>query len=126
MIKTKEIIYPKLSYKIIGLLFKIYNKLGYGYQEKHYQRAFKRELEKNNIQYKQEVLSPLIYEDKGIGRYYLYFVIENKVVVELKIANDIYKRHLKQILDYLKSKGLKLGILAIFTKEGLRYKRVVN
>lgn len=121
-----EIVYPKLSYAIIGLLFRVYNELGYGHQEKHYQRAFKKELEKNKFQYKQEVLSPLIYKDQSIGRYFLDFVIENKIAVELKVANDFYKKHLRQILDYLKTTNLKLGILVIFTKKGLKYKRVAN
>lgn len=53
----KNLIYPRLSYKIVGLLFKVYNELGYGHREKHYQRAFKLELEQNNMKYHQEVLN---------------------------------------------------------------------
>jgi GxxExxY protein len=122
----KRIIYPKLSYKIIGLLFKIYNELGYGYQEKHYQKALKMELEQNNLKYRQEVLTPLTYQKKCIGRYFLDFLIEDKIAVELKIADDFYKKHLKQVLDYLKTNNLKLGIVALFTKDGLKYKRILN
>jgi len=122
----KDLIYPELSYKVVGLLFKIYNELGYGCQEKHYHRAFKLELEQNNLEYRQEVLTPLTYHERSIGRYFLDFVVEEKIAVELKVANDFYKSHFKQILDYLKNSNLRLGIIAIFTKEGLKYKRILN
>lgn len=125
MIK-RELIYPKLSYKIVGLLFKVYNELGFGYREKYYQKAFESELEQNNLSFKREVLTPLSYQNKSIGRYYLDFVVEDKIIVELKVANDFYKKHLKQVLDYLKFNNLKLGILANFTREGIKYKRIAN
>jgi len=121
-----KIIYPKLSYQIMGILFKVYNKLGYGYQEKYYQRALAREFNKLNISFKKEQGTQLKYEGKIIGRYYVDFVIDNKIVLEIKVAKEIYQKHLNQVLSYLKATGLKLGILAIFTKSGICYRRLVN
>lgn len=121
-----ELFYPDLSYKIVGILYEVYNKLGFGYQEKYYQRAVKLKLECSKIKFKKERMNRLEIEGKTIGRYFVDFVIDDKVVLELKIANDFYKKDINQVLGYLKATGLHLGILTIFTKDGLQYKRIVN
>lgn len=112
-----ELIYPDLSYKIVGLLFDIYNELGFGYQEKYYQRALKIKLDCEKIKYKKECLKTIKIDSQIIGRYFIDFVIDDKIVVELKIANDFYKKDISQVLGYLKATKLKLGILVIFTKK---------
>ena len=122
----EKVIYPELSYNIVGMLFNIYNNLGYGYREKHYQKALEEELIKNNIPYKKELSSKMDYNNKTIARYFLDFLIEDKIVLEIKVADDFYRSHISQILSYLKSTGLKLGILAIFTPEGIKTKRILN
>lgn len=110
----------------MGILFKVYNKLGYGYQEKYYQRAITEELNNLKIPFKKEQGTKLEYERKIIGYYYVDFVIADKIVLEIKVAKDIYQKHINQVLSYLKSTGLKLGILAIFTPSGIRYRRLAN
>lgn len=126
-IKTKnEIIYPDLSYKIIGILFKIHSELGNKYQEKYYQRAIAIELQKNNIDFKKELKVDLTYAGEAIGKYFIDFLIENKIVLEIK-ATDMFKiSDFKQVKGYLKSNNIKLGILANFRTEKLEYKRVLN
>ena len=121
-----ELIYEDLSYKIIGIIFKVYNKLGYGYQEKYYQRAIAIELNKENLNFIREKEIKLSYQNENIGKYLLDFVIENKIILELKVANFFHPQDMKQILGYLKASELKLGILATITKEGIKYKRIVN
>ena len=54
------------------------------------------------------------------------FLIENKIVLEIKVAQDFYQKDINQLLSYLKFKNFELGILAIFTKEGIKYKRILN
>lgn len=68
----------------------------------------------------------LEYNGRVIGRYFIDFVIEDKIALEIKVANDFYTKDIKQLLSYLKSKNLKFGILIIITKDGMRYKRFVN
>jgi len=52
--------------------------------------------------------------------------VEDKVVIEFKVAKDFYTKDIKQLFSYLKATGLKLGILIIFTKDGVKYRRFVN
>ena len=121
-----KLIHPELSYKIMGIIFKAYNELGYGYQEKYYQRAIALELDEEKISYKKEKEIKLNYYGNNIGRYFLDFVIENKIVLELKVGQYFHSRDIKQILGYLKSTELQLGILAIITPQGIQYKRIIN
>lgn len=124
--KNKELIYPELSYKLIGSAFNVYNQLGYGYQEKYYQRAFAHEIDKEKIKYIKEKEVKLKYDDKDIGKYFLDFIIENKIIIELKVASEFRYRYLRQVLEYLKETNKKLAILIYFTKEGVRYRRIIN
>jgi len=123
---NKLIIYPELSYKLMGVLFKVHNKLGPTYQEKYYQRAIRRELEKQEIPFEKEKLVKLTYEAEKIGNYFLDFVIGGKIVLELKAVPFIRKEWIHQLVAYLVSTDLPLGIIANFRTPKLTYKRIVN
>ncbi len=123
---NNELIYPELSYKIIGILIKVHNELGNKYQEKYYQRATAIELKKNNIKFDKEVPVDLIYEGNKIGKYFFDFLIDNKIILELKTTDRFKISDYKQISAYLKSKKMKLGIIANFRSEKLTHKRIIN
>jgi len=126
MKKMSELIYPELSYKTMGVLFKIHRKLGSSYQEKYYQRAIEIEFSKEKIPYKREVLVKLDYENESIGRYFLDFVVEDKIALEVKTVPFMNKEYLNQVLAYLNATNLKLGIVVNFRTNRLTYKRLVN
>ena len=121
-----KIIYKELSYKIMGILFKIHRKLGNSYQEKYYQRAIEVELKKGNISYKREVPVKLDYGDENIGKYFLDFVIDSKIALEVKTVPFLRQEFLNQVLAYLDAASLKLGIIANFRTNRLTYRRLVN
>ena len=129
MLKPKvktELIYPELSYKIIGLLYDVSNRLGSGYKEKYYQRALATEFKKAKLNFTEQVRIPLIYNGTKIGNYILDFLIENKVALEIKKDNRFSRTNIEQVMAYLKTFKLKLGILANFTSEGVKYRRILN
>jgi GxxExxY protein len=121
-----EIVYPDLSYKLVGLAFKVYNSLGFGCRELYVQRAYSKELTKERFDFVREREIELIYDGQEIGKYKLDFVIDNKIVVELKIVPVVKNIHIRQVLEYLNVTKLKLAILIYFTPKGVMYKRVVN
>jgi len=121
-----ELIYKDLSYRVIGLVYDVYNSIGFGYREKYYQRALASEFEESKINLKKELPVKLKYKERVIGTYFIDFVIDDKIVLELKIANDFYTKDIKQLLSYLKATHLRLGILIILNKDGVKYKRFVN
>ncbi|MDP3900314.1 MAG: GxxExxY protein [bacterium] len=122
----EDLVYPDLSYKIVGVLYSVFNELGYGYQEKYYERAVANNFKVKELIFKRQV--PYIIRSNGkiIGRYYLDFLVAGKVILELKKGNYFNKQNIDQVNAYLKATNLKLAILANFTPHGVKFMRLVN
>ena len=125
-LKRDDLIYPELSYKLIGTAFKVFNDTGYGMNEKFYQKIFAKELESENLNFDKEKLIKINYQGEEVGRYFLDFIVDNKIVVELKVRPRFGYVHVKQVMDCLKTTGYKLAILIYFTRDGVKYRRVIN
>lgn len=121
-----KLIYPQLSYQVVSALFTVYNELKYGHKEKVYQKALVEEFTKREINFKRELYFPIRYNGKLISCYYYDFLVEDKIVVELKVAKDFYEKDINQLLAYLKFANYRLGILALFCKDGIKQKRIAN
>lgn len=124
--KKTKIFFPNLSYKIIGALFAVYNELGPTLLEKHYQRAIAEEFRKRKIKFKQEFPVILMYKNKPIGKYFLDFIIEDKIILETKAQKSYNPKFFKQVLAYLKQTNLALAILVNFRRPSLEYQRIIN
>lgn len=122
----EDYLYEDLTYSIIGVSYIVHNQLGFGHRENVIQRAHEIEYKKIGLSFKKEYPVNIMYDDKIIAKYYMDFVVEDKVVVELKLANKFYTKDIKQILSYLKANSLRLGLLIIFNKDGVGIKRVIN
>jgi len=125
-IKNPEVVWPDLSYKIVGILFDVYNSIGYGHLERVYQKAVAEALRANKVAFKEQVAASVTYQGKTVGKNYLDFVIEDKVVLELKQGERFLRGNIDQVNSYLKATGLMLAILANFTPQGVLFKRIVN
>ena len=120
-----ELYYPELSYKIVGILFEVYNKLGYGLREKIYQQTIASCLKEKNIKFKEQFKVEFRFKGRIIKKLYFDFLIEDKIVLEIKVGEDFNKENIAQVYEYLKAKNLRLGIIANFTKKGIKTKRVI-
>ncbi|PIZ00711.1 GxxExxY protein [bacterium (Candidatus Howlettbacteria) CG_4_10_14_0_8_um_filter_40_9] len=121
-----DLVYPKFSYEIVGILFSVHNQLGGGLQEKIYYMALKKVFDQARIKYKEQFRVDLNYGSSKITHYFLDFLIDDKIVLEIKTGDRFRKENIEQVYAYLKSTGLQLGILANFTKSSLKYKRILN
>ena len=110
----------------MGILFEVHNRLGGNFEEKYYQRAVEKMFKLNKLKYDRELLANISFEGDRIGKYFLDFLVEDKVVVELKAVPRLLPIHFRQVRSYLKVKKLELGILANFRSEKLVFKRVLN
>lgn len=125
--ETKNnLIYAKECYQIMGLVFKVYNDLGFGHKESFYQKALIREFRDNGIKFSEQLRCRLKYKGKELGLYILDFLVFGKIVLEIKKRSFISAKDIKQLYQYLKATKLKLGIIITFAKDGVKYKRVVN
>lgn len=121
-----ELIFKELSYKLNGILFEVQNKLGTNFQEKHYQRAICSLLEKNKINFAEEVPIEVSFEGKILGKFKADLIIDNKILIELKATDRLTSEHRQQILRYLKATKIKLALLINFRKRPLQIWRIVN
>ncbi len=122
----KESIKDKLTFEIIGCAMKVHSALGNGYQEVIYQNALAIELRKSKIDFLREKEMPIYYDGEEIGTRRADFLIENKVIVELKAKIKLEDVHLAQGLNYLVAYNMDKGLLLNFGAKSLEVKRLKN
>lgn len=120
-----QLLYEDITYKIRGAIFDIYNALGSGHKEKLYQNALAKEFDNLKIEYSTESTLKVEYKGKKIGNYRPDFVVEEKIILELKAVEFVTKTYETQILHYLKTTGFKLGLLVNFGSYPLYIRRFV-
>jgi len=120
------ILYKELSYKVIGLAMRVHSGLGHGFLEKVYERALMVLLRRGNIAAVQQAPITVSFEGEIVGDYYADVLVENKIILEIKSAEQIIDAHRAQALHYLKATGMRLAIILNFGKEKLEYERIVK
>lgn len=122
-----ELKYKDITEKIIGASFEVHKFLGNGFQEVIYQRALAYEMGKAGLEFAREIEQDIFYKDleDPIGTRRADFVVEGKVLVELKAVIQMENVHLAQALNYLKAYKLKIGLLINFGSKSLTFKRLV-
>src|SRR5690242_2985323 len=88
-----DLLYPEISYQLIGCAYDVFNNLGFGHHEKYYQRAYAEALKIKSIKFQEQVYFPLKFKDKVIGKMFFDFLIEDKIIIELKKDNRFSKQH---------------------------------
>jgi len=122
-----KIIYKDLSYKLNGIFYEIYNTLGNIYSEKQYQDVLEERLKKEKLRYEREKDLLFKFYDSKIKGNKADFVIEDKIIVDLKAKKYISRNDYKQMLRYLKSGNYKLGLIVNFgSPNKTTIKRVIN
>ncbi|HNW09303.1 MAG TPA: GxxExxY protein [bacterium] len=121
-----KVVYKELSFKIVGILFEVYNELGYGYREKYYEEAIARCFIKDGIKFQRQLACDLIFKGEKIGINFLDFLVEDKIILELKKGNSFSKNNIEQVRNYLEATGKRLAILANFTSKGVKFLRVLG
>ena len=116
---NEKLIYPELSYLLTGIFFEIHNKIGRYSREKQYGDYFEQKLKEIRIPYKREYN---IEKTNNIAD----FIVDNKIVVELKAKRITEKNDYYQIQRYLQTTKLKLGLLVNFRNRFLKPARIVR
>lgn len=116
----------QITYKIIGAAMKVHNTLGNGFQEVIYQRCLAIELEREELSFVREQEHTIFYEGIDVGTRRADFVVESKVIVELKALINLEDVHLAQAKNYVVAYGFDIGLLINFGAMSLQYKKVFN
>ncbi|MBK7234042.1 MAG: GxxExxY protein [Saprospiraceae bacterium] len=116
----------KLTYKINGCAMKVHRTLGNGFQEVIYQRCLAIEFDRAGLSYQREQEHVLYYEGIDVGTRRADFVVEEKIMVELKAVINLEAVHLAQAKNYVVAYHLPIGLLINFGAVSLQFKKIFN
>jgi len=108
------LLHGDLTRTIIGAFFEVYNELGYGFVETVYQRALPIVLSERGLHTELERRVTVAFRGATIGDYRPDLIVENKVIVECKVAAKVLPAHETQLLNYLKATGINIGLIFNF------------
>jgi len=106
--------YEEISDKIINSFYNVYNTLGYGFLERVYENAMMIDLRKAGLNCENQVPIKVFYQNEIIGEYFADILVENKIIIGLKAIKHITKQDEAQILNYLSSTKIEVGLLLNF------------
>lgn len=115
----------EITYKIRGAVYEVFRVLGVGFLEKVYENALLLELKERGLNAECQFPIKVKYKSKIVGDYLADIVVENSIILELKVVDKLQKIHEAQLLNYLKATGYKIGLLVNFTYPKAEIKRFV-
>lgn len=111
---AEELLHKELTEQIIKAFYQVYNTLSYGFLEKVYENALAFELKAAGLRVEQQKQLKVYYENQLVGDYFADLIVEDLVIIELKVADSIAPAHEAQLLNYLKATTVEIGLLLNF------------
>src|SRR5438552_14927906 len=121
-----KILHKELSYRTVGAALEVHRVLGSGFLETVYEQALAHELALRAIPFKRQVSLLVMYKETGVGDYRADFVIDDRIILEIKAASALTAAHEAQAHHYLVATGLRLAILFNFGTKSLQMTRIVR
>ena len=119
-------LYEELSYSVIGAAQEVHRLLRPGFLETVYEQALAYELELRKIAFERQSLLRVMYKDRCVGEYRADFVVDNRIIVELKAVPTMIPVFESQTLHYLAATGLRLALLMNFGAASLKVRRLIR
>jgi GxxExxY protein len=116
--------YHEITEKIIGCSMKVHRTLENGFQEVIYQRALAIEMDIIRLSFEREKEQIIYYNGIEIGTRRVDFLVEGKVLLELKALTNLEDVHLAQAKNYLEAFNLQVGLIVNFGAKSLQFKRL--
>ena len=114
-----------LSERVINCGFEVSNQLGTGFLESVYENALCIELGKQGIRCQQQMPLKVVYKDQVVGSFVTDLIVENQLLIELKVVPQLVIRHRAQLMNYLKATEISVGLLLNFGTPKLGVQRIV-
>jgi len=121
-----DLLYNDETYKVIGVCMEVHGELGKGFNEIVYGDALEIEFIDNNINYSRETKYAIKYKGNLLPhKYKADFIINDKIVLEIKAIRCLTDSHVKQTLNYLAVSKLRVGLLINFGEDSLKHRRII-
>ena len=122
-VDKRGLLYEELTYKIRGAMYEVHKALGPGHKEVVYQKALASEFESRKIPFAREKVLNVLYKDKKVGIYKPDFIVDNKVIIEIKAIPFLVRDAEIQMSYYLRGTQYELGLLVNFGSQHLDIRR---
>ncbi len=123
---TKDkLVHSDLTGKVIGAAMEVHSILGTGFWENVYEEALAIEFSIRKIPFERQKIFDILYKGAFAKEFICDFVVGGLVIVELKAIKNIAEVEQAQLLNYLKTSGLEVGLLLNFGAKSLEYKRMI-
>ncbi len=109
-----ELLHGHITEKIIRAFYNVYNELGFGFLEKVYENALIVELKQLGLKGRAQFPIKVYYKGVIVGEYFADVLVEEKIIIEIKVALEIGEEHEAQLINYLKSTNTDVGLLLNF------------
>ena len=106
-----ELKHKETTHKIIGVFFDVYNELGHGFLESVYQRSLGLALESAGVKIRSPVKIPVWFRGQRVGQFEGDMLVEEVILLELKVARCLDRSHYAQLLNYLRATDIEVGLL---------------
>ncbi len=119
-------LHEELSAAVIGAAIEVHKLLGSGFLESVYERALALELTGRQVAFERQVPISVMYKQAQVEEYRADFLIEGKIILEIKATDALIPEHYTQALHYLKATGIRLALLLNFGTSSLQFKRIIR
>jgi len=119
-----EYLHTKITSLILKPFYNVYNKLGYGFLEKVYENAMLIELSGLGLNCEKQKRIKVYYKEFEVGEYYADLVVKDRVIIELKAAENLCPEHEAQLINYLRATKIEVGLLLNFGKTPQQKRKV--
>ena len=114
-----------LVYQVVGYAMEVINELGHGLREKTYEKALIVEFQRDDVRFSQQKIYKVFYKNVHIDDYIPDLLVNDELIVEIKVAENISDVHIGQVINYLKISGCSLGLILNFKHPKIEWKRVI-
>ena len=114
---NKNYLHSDITAIIIKAYYNVFNKLGYGFLEKVYENSMMIELKKLGLNCMKQVPIKVHYDDEVVGDYFADIIVDDVIIIELKAAKSLCEENEIQLVNYLKSTEIEVGLLLNFGKK---------
>ncbi len=122
----KNFVASGITGDIIGASMEVHRRLGPGFLESVYEEALAVEFEINGIGFKRQYELPVFYKERKIKQFICDFLVDNRIIVEIKAIKQIGEIEKLQVINYLKASSYEIGLLFNFGQKSLEWKRLIN
>jgi len=123
---NENLLHAELTDKIIGCMYDVYNKLGYGFLEKVYENALIIKLRQLGLEVVQQAPVNVYFEGSLVGEYIADLIVDGRVIIEVKAVSALSQIHEVQLVNYLKGTGMQVGLLVNFGEKLKIVRRVLS